>query len=126
MSNQLYNIQAYKKGKTWLFDDESRQIKGEPFVLGASEFITKLAGKKRKLSFTFSEDYIPEYDAALELSNACYPTVKKGKKYVEDKSQEPTSGWYISEDGDRLWLCPAQLKFFGHVAETIFVKLNKS
>lgn len=126
MSNQLYNIQAYKKGKTWLFDDESRQIKGEPFVLGASEFITKLAGKKRKLSFAFSEGYIPKYDAVIELTEACYPIIKKGKKHVEDKSQEPTSGWYVSQDGDSLWLCPAQLKFFGHVAETIFVKLNKS
>lgn len=110
MSNQIYNIQAYKRGSTWLFDDEHRQIKGEPFVCGASELITQLVGKrKRKASLNFSEHYIPDYIEKLTLTKA-----EGGKK--------KTSGWYIAEKtGMKCWLCPAQLKFFGHVAKQIYV-----
>lgn len=140
-SNALYTITAYKKQQLWCFDDSSRNIKEEPFVCGASELIDKLVldkygKKKRKVSFVFSETPIKDYDCLLTLTEAHYPYIPTGKYKtvytkgkrtnipvtVEDKTQNPISGTYISEEGDVCWLCPAQMKFFGKVANTIFVK----
>ena len=140
-SNALYTILAYKKEQVWCFDDASRNIKEEPFVCGASELIDKLVlnkygKKKRKVRFVFSENPIKDHDCFLTLTEAHYPLKATGRfttmlikgKYVtrpiyaDDKKKAPVSGTYISEDGDICWLCPAQMKFFGRVANTIYVK----
>ena len=41
-----------------------------------------------------------------------------------DKSKKPTSAYYTDQEGDKLWLCPAQIKFFGAVADTIYAKIG--
>ncbi len=137
--NAIFTIDVYKVGKTWYFDDESRNIQKEAFVLGASELITTLLGKKkRKGTISFSTQPIPNHDIFLTCTEKCHPYVKTGETkkvenpktkksyytpvYIEDKTQPATSAWYVDENGESCWLCPAQLAFFGSVAETIYAK----
>lgn len=131
--NAIFTINVYKEGSTWYFDDNDRDIKREPFVLGASELITYLVGNdKQKATISFSESAIPNADLILTCTTKCYPQVissvtKVGDRsiplYEEDIESEPESGWYVDQHGNTCWLCPAQLKFFNKVANTIFVKV---
>lgn len=131
--NSIFSIDVYRKKNTWYFDDNERGIKKEAFVCGASELITSLLGKKAKTgTLLFSESFIPNSDRLLVLEEYGYPQIRngftsyKGKtvpKYEDDKSAEPTSGWYQTDKGEKCWLCPAQLAFFGKVALTIYVKV---
>lgn len=133
-NNAIFKISAYKDNDTWYFDDEKRGIFEEPFVLGASEMITKMVGSdKTTCTLAFSEQYIPNADNVLKCTELVYPVTsiekevdEKGKtshKYIYDTKKEPTSGWYTDLDDHECWLCPAQLAFFDKVAETIYVKV---
>ena len=111
-SNALFVINAYKEQDTWYFDDDLRNIKREPFVLGASELITMLAGsRRRKAKLTFSETPIPGAVVHLTVTE---------KLYDSNGSGEATSAWYTDQQGNRCWLCPAQMAFFGKVADNIY------
>jgi hypothetical protein len=131
--NAIFTINVYKEGSTWYFDDNHRDIIREPFVLGASELITYLVGAdKQKATISFSESAIPNPDLVLTCTTKCHPhtlkdiTKSDGKvipSYEEDKTLEPESGWYVDQNGNICWLCPAQLKFFNKVADTIFIKV---
>lgn len=140
--NAVFFINAYRLGKTWMFDDEQRDIKGEPFVSGASELIQKYLDRKgitstKDVPLIFSTGQIPDADVTLYVTEKNYPQVMvdseirrvKGKDiifpiYAEDPSQAPTSAWYVDQEGDECWLCPAQIKFFGAVADTIYAKIG--
>lgn len=141
-----FYISAYRQGKTWMFDDEQRQIVAEPFVSGASELIQKylsrkgLGRKRKNVSLVFSLQPFAEADVVLTCTEKCYP-MKIGKmaelfrghlmthisntvSLGYDKSKKPTSAYYIDQEGDACWLCPAQIKFFGAVADTIYAKIG--
>jgi hypothetical protein len=140
--NAVFFINAYRLGATWMFDDKQRNIKGEPFVSGASELIQKYLDRKgitstKDVPLIFSISLIPDADVTLIVTEKNYPSKIVGTetrefagktfnfpKYEEDKSQAPTSAWYIDQEGDECWLCPAQIKFFGAVADTIYAKIG--
>jgi hypothetical protein len=142
----LFKILIYRQGKTWMFDDKERNIQAEPFVCGASELIQKhlrkkgLGRRKKNVSITFSTQEIGEADIVLTVTEKCYP-MKIGKmqdlfgghlmthisntvSLGYDKTKNPTSAYYIDQEGDQCWLCPAQLKFFGQVADTIYARID--
>lgn len=137
--NALFTIDVYKLENTWYFDDASRNIQREAFVLGASELITGLLGAdKTKGTVCFSTGPIPNYDIFLTCTEKCYPNGQSTKIEVvrvagsdatvlkpvfeADPTQAPDSGWYVDEHGNTCWLCPAQLAFFEQVADTIYIK----
>lgn len=138
----MFFISAYRQGNTWLFDDESRGILREPFVMGASELIQKYLDKKgikkrKNVPLVFSTEEFPGAEVVLTCTEKCYPTKFIGytQKRVADKvvdvslrepdtTIEPTSAWYTDQEGHTCWLCPAQLKFFGEVADTIYAKIG--
>lgn len=141
--NELFFISTYRRGKTWLFDDVARGIVAEPFVCGASELIQKyldrkdMKHKRKNVALVFSLQPFPDTDVILTCTEKCHPleitgytnSTKAGKtmripQYKEDFSQEPTSAYYTDQEGDKLWLCPAQIKFFGAVADTIYAKIG--
>lgn len=133
-----------------MFDEKRLGIQAEPFVMGASEMIQKYLnrkgmGKRRKnIPVTFSTAWIPEADAVLTVTKKCHPQKWFGKYgtetfrsnfgadhvqrsvplYEEDTSAPATSAYYQDQEGDECWLCPAQLKFFGQVAEIIHVRFG--
>lgn len=139
--NSLFFISAYRKGKIWMFDDKQRGIIAEPFVLGASELIQKYLDRKgikatKDVPIIFSLQPFPEAEVILSCTDKCYPykiipgvyTIgKNGIKYpkmIEDTNAEPVSAYYIDQEGDQCWLCPAQIKFFGRVADVIYAKIG--
>ena len=139
--NAMFFISAYRQGNTWLFDDKQRGIVAEPFVSGASDLIQKYLDRKgitatQEVPLVFSLQSFPDAEVILSCTDKCYPykivpgvyTIgAKGIKYpkmVEDTDGEPTSAYYIDQEGDKCWLCPAQIKFFGSVADVIYAKIG--
>lgn len=138
----MFFISAYRQGNTWLFDDKSRGILREPFVMGASELIQKYLDKKgikkrKNVPLVFSTEEFPNAEVVLVCSEKLYPnkivgynSIEKNQKVVKvpvmepDTTAEPTSAWYTDQEGHKCWLCPAQLKFFGKVADTIYAKIG--
>jgi hypothetical protein len=112
--NALFEISLYRIGKTWFFDDKDREIIREPFVAGASEIIQKYLNKKglgrrrKNISIIFSTTWIPNWDIHLVCTEKC------GK----------TSAYYKDQEEDVCWLCPAQIKFFGQIADEIYATIN--
>ena len=141
----MFTIQIYRRGKTWLFDDATRNIKAEPFVCGASELIQKyldrkgLGRRRKNIPVVFSTEPFDNAECILTCTEKCYPLTmgqmsKTFGSYLMnhlsnvslgyDKTKEPTSAHYIDQEGQQCWLCPAQLKFFGQVADTIYAKFG--
>lgn len=129
--NELFFINAYRRGKTWLFDDVARGIVAEPFVCGASELIQKYLDRKgmkrrrKNVPLVFSTQPFPDADVVLtctEKLHSCEYSYEEGN--FPSIVKTPISAWYIDQEGYKCWLCPAQLKFFGKVADTIYAKIG--
>lgn len=111
-NNAVKRIELYKRGSTWLFDDEYLNIVGEPFVCGASEAIQYIVDSlqikdKEHLVIIFGEK-LGDWDAEITLT-------KDGGD----------NAWYELKMGDvlmRLWLCPCLCRFFSNPPKTIFIK----
>lgn len=135
----MFEITVYRIRNTWFFDDISRGIVSEPFVCGASEMLQhhinkKYSKRKRKgVKIQFSTIPIPNCDIKLTVTEKCYPlTISQLKTRFGDwlpnhknnvqtnYSATPTSAYYVDQEGNKCWLCPAQLKFFGNVADEIY------
>lgn len=139
----MFFISAYRQGNTWLFDDKQRGIVAEPFVSGASELIQKYLDRKgitatQDVPLVFSLQPFPNAEVTLTVTEKNYPlkvvgfhTVQSYRageiqipSYEEDRSQPATSAWYVDQEGEECWLCPAQIKFFGQVADVIYAKIG--
>ena len=107
-----------------------------------NELIQKYLDRKgitsdKDVPLIFSTSLIPDADVTLIVTEKNYPSKIVGTEtrefadktftfpiYEEDKSQAATSAWYIDQEGDKCWLCPAQIKFFGAVADIIYAKIG--
>lgn len=116
--NVMNIIFPYRHNDIWFFDDKSKGLKGEPFVLGIPKMIDivlELQGIRTDLAiFTFSRNNFPNSHGYLQ------------------KGYEDSGGcWYgvgsckfgnIDETG---WLCPATLLYFKDFPERIYFKIDK-
>ena len=114
-------IVPYPQSGTWVFDDESRGLKAEPFVFGIPEIIDKTLEtvlgftERRRFRLTFSEHKLPKIHVKLK------------KKPVEEES----GAWYVVEEGsDALigkegWLCPATLKYFTDYPNELYIYVEE-
>lgn len=107
-------IHPYKKGKNWVFDDATYNLKAEAFVGGMTQIIDKvLEGKnlnKPENGFTliFSATPFPEYDLRLDF---------------EQGDEHGIGNWYEAKDLNMIgWLCPALLHYFDKPPQTIYGK----
>lgn len=138
--NAIFTIDCYLDGNTWFFDDKARGIQREAFVCGASELISLLAQKAgyesgvKNIRIAFSETMIPGYDCHITAIQKDYPHIPSGEFksfagvglveiFMPDETAPATSATYVDEEGNKCWLCPAQLKFFNHVADHIYAKI---
>ena len=101
--NSVLQISPYWYNGAWVFDDIRVGLDHEPFVLGASEVISravkeqKLKGAKKGFNLFFSSNPLPNAHVSL----------------IRDKEWSMTGGtWYTSEMGERLWLCPSLFLYF--------------
>ena len=115
--NSLFVIFAEKHFDTWMFDDPSRELIEEPFVLGTSEAIDFIINDEKctRCRITHSTQPFPRYDA-------------KAIKLDEDMG----GYWYclvspedMDLEVDYFWLCPATKAFYCDHPETIYVKIDK-
>jgi hypothetical protein len=115
MSNEIYIIKPYKDGNVWMFDDEDRNIKREPFVSGADDIIEMLTEtlqiKNRYDGFNlfFSHSQFPGYHIKLDWVSC-----------------EFGGNWYISNDINiKGWLCPVMYQYFSVAPKHIFAKFSE-
>jgi len=126
--NTINIIYPYRKHNTWVFDDESRGLKAEPFVFGMSKIIDIIAyqvlcdRKIDKFKLIFSRYGMPEFHAKL----------------IKLKDKSLVGAWYKLDHIDtpnwierhpkwceRGWLCPATLLYFREYPEHIYLYLEK-
>jgi len=107
-NNSIMSLNLYREYDTWLFDDESNSITREPFILGASEIITRFAKPDvKKCTIFFSHNEFPES--------------KKLRLLGEDMN----GGTYICENKELekpmyCWLCPVTRIYMGGIPEDIY------
>jgi len=112
LNNSIYVIHPYIKDGIWMYDDDKMDIKEEPFVLGADDFLTLIAEGKDKVSLMFSKKEMPFEDVI---------TLKRLAGYGD--------GYYYksSLNSPILWLCGVtKLYFGGKHPEIIYVHVIKN
>ena len=118
MSNAMFQIFPYRKHFTWFFDDESRGLKAEPFVLGVTAMITTIAARVgatgSRISILFSANPFPGHQGALRKDDKGFGEFG-GAWYMLDAPGEPPGG--------RGWLCPATLRYFDDYPDTIYFQI---
>lgn len=118
--NEMMVIFPYKKDGTWMFDDEDKGLKSEPFVLGMSSIIdetvtTMIPNASKGFKLIFSTNKFPRYIICLEI-------------VIEESMERHGGNWYQVVDGPDLlkgrvgWLCPAMFKYFPRAPKYIYVK----
>jgi len=116
-TNEIYVIQPYKKKlrtmnwwrrptdsgiSVWVFDDEERGLKAEPFVMGMSEMIDR---------FVEEQNLDPRW---LTLFFSMNPPPMGVFYHLKMMNLDPRGGAWYREVKTRMcgWLCPAMLKYF--------------
>lgn len=110
MPNQIFVIAPYWHAGTWVFDDPSRDLEQEPFVMGIPAMIDDLVQE------------IPNARTGFRLlfSAAPFPGYQRR---VERVREEMDGNWYrADEPRSEGWLCPAIFKFFETAPAEIYVK----
>lgn len=107
-TNHMKTLNLYKEGDTWYFDDESKQVKHEPFVMGISEMITEMVGEKKKAKVEFSSEEFEDKQFSLEWL-----------------MPENGGNWYgCKELGMAGWLCPVLYKYFDDAPKSLFLRFE--
>ncbi len=109
-SNSIFILVPYRHGGTWVFDDESRNLRKEPFVIGIPGMIDKLV------------ENVPGADKGFRLLFSAQPFPGHTHTLVW-KRAEGGGNWYecpqLTAEG---WLCPALRKFFLGAPRTLYFK----
>ena len=112
MPNQILVIAPYWSDGSWVFDDEARGLRREPFVSGADTFLTRL-----------SRD-IPDADRGFQLLFSAAPFPGFQAKVVWVRS-EMSGDWYRGGDPPMEgWLCPALLRYFEEPPKELYFKCS--
>lgn len=109
MGNQIVIIAPYWHHGTWVFDDESVDLRQEPFVSGVPEMIDDLVSD------------IPNARDGFRLlfSAGPFPGFQRKLTWVRE---EMDGHWY--HDGETRsegWLCPAMFKYFDEAPAELYV-----
>ena len=113
--NSLSTIQPYWLGRTWVFDALHLGLYAQPFVAGTNTILTQLAQKHLGIE--------PETGATFQLifSAQPFPAV-----HLRMQRQESEFGgyWYISDEREWGWICPAMRSFFPEgLPECLYLKV---
>ena len=117
MANSLFSLFAYVKNGTWMFDDDSRDIKEEPFVAGADIMFDLMSGREadqtiESCSIVFGATPIPDHDVHVRLIG-------------NDGHDGHYYKMYRAVETFQFWLCPALLEFFDEAPEDIYVSIKE-
>lgn len=114
--NSMTAIFPYRKNGTWMFDDETAGLRGEPFIAGMPEIleyaITKAGIKNAETGFRllFSTIPFPGYQNILKLA-------QPREQYI--------GHWYDLEDSNLSgWICPAMYCYFNEAPYKIYCQFS--
>lgn len=114
--NSMMVLHPYKKGGTWMFDDERRGLLEEPFVAGVP-LMLELAVAKQGLKN-------PQAGFTLVFSATPFP----GHQYVlhlAREREENFGNWYQLEGTELTgWLCPALFKYFDEAPDELYFQVS--
>jgi hypothetical protein len=106
--NAIQALHIRKQGKLWVFDDQEKKIKNEPFVSGIPDMINVFTGEALEADLIFSKQEFPESSQVelvkLEHGGAWYSGSLLGQDY-------------------RGWICPVLYKYFEPVPEKLYFKV---
>ncbi len=112
--NSLHTIQPYWLGRTWVFDASSVGLHAEPFVAGFNAMLTQLAQIHLGIQ--------PETGATFQLIFSAQPFPGVHRRMRRQES-EFGGYWYVSDERDWGWLCPAMQSFFPEgLPECLYLK----
>ncbi len=110
--NSIFAIRPYKTLGFWVFDDEARGLKEEPFVGGADTLIdlvtSEIPDAREGFAMLFSDQAFPGATIQMEWRR---PELSGNTYWCEQFQVEG-------------WLCPALLKYFGEPPKHIYVKVQ--
>lgn len=108
--NSIFVIRPYKKLGLWVFDDEARGLKEEPFVGGADTLIDIVTAEipvaHEGFALLFSTGEFPGASVRLDWLR---PDLSGNTYWCEQLQMEG-------------WLCPALLKYFEAPPQSLYVK----
>lgn len=118
---QIFKINPRKESNIWLFDDPSRELDREPFVMGADAMIEALADQAGACRYQKSIG-VPIYFSAEPFSINSFAATEftRSRFGVEPEAIQAGAcgedgAWYQGTVGNvdfEGWLCPATLKYF--------------
>jgi hypothetical protein len=108
--NAISVIFPYKYQGQWVFDDKSRGLDKEPFVMGIDKILD------------LATESIPNAQQGFKLFFSATP-FPGHKVRLEWKREELGGNWYwCPEYGIEGWLCPALFRYFEQAPTLIFAK----
>lgn len=110
-NNAMMELNLYKKGNTWKFDDKTLGIRAEPFVLGMSEMIDYHVNNPsiKKTTITFSKNSFP------------------GSLCLHLEYEDSNGGWYKDpSSGLRGWLCPVTRMYMTNIPKKIYFSVKNN
>jgi len=138
MSDKQLVLYPYLNGQTWVFDDESKNLKAEAFVCGMSEIMSAVVAKKgikkakKGFKLTFSDKPFKGQDVELTWIK---PGNLEGSFTLEVDGEQKTysycipGNWYHTGRTFKKkmegWLCPALLKYFDDAPRKLYCSAEK-
>jgi hypothetical protein len=111
MPDAVLVIEPYRHEGAWVFDDPAMGLVREPFVLGVTEMIDRLATS------------IPDAAHGFRLLFAAHPFAECKTSLTWLRSDPVEGNWYRSDDtGDEGWLCPALFCYFPAAPQKIYLR----
>ena len=112
--NQINQLEIYRTGSTWAFDDETRDLLKEPFVSGVDEILNYVIGPAHDRAIvTFSKDPFPTQEKVYVLVFLYESEGGAWYQYIEKTYQK--TGWF----------CPAFWKYFDTPPNKIHFTINR-
>jgi hypothetical protein len=111
--NEIQIIKPYRLLDTWVFDDESLEIKKEPFVAGIPDIIDELVkdipNAEKGFKLFFSDKPFPGYQVKLDWERAEYG-----------------GNWYRCAKYNKSgWLCACMYNYMAEAPKNFYAKAEK-
>lgn len=115
MPNSIMVLEPYKLRGTWVFDDESTNLREEAFVAGTDTIIDEVTknikGAAKGFRLLFGAVPFPGYNVELTWVRA---------------DETNTGNWYYCEQTKTEgWLCPSLFKYFPTAPKKIYVEVSQ-
>ena len=115
INNSILVLKPYRSAGTWVFDDDAHGLVAEAFVCGMPAILGRV----------LAENGISRPESGFRLIFAAGPFPGHHAKLTWDREGECGFGnWYVSDRGERGWLCPALFHYFRVAPPLIYARVE--